>query len=186
MKHTRLKILSSAGFLRRIPGGWRAWSAVGLVAAAIALLVTGVPISSQQIARAEAAEPVDTTGEPDPSTPEGDPTSADYWRYCSIDGFLSSECGGTQSSCPPGTLMSPITWVGTCRNPADEKDYIVSYNDCCGKGPCGQTFVHRNEGDKPVYYPHKSNDIGWCMGEADAVYNSTVSIVIGVADEPAR
>jgi methylamine dehydrogenase light chain len=81
-------------------------------------------------------------------------------------------------------MMSPVTWIGTCRNPADGKDYIVSYNDCCGKGPCGGSFVHRQEGDKPVYYAHKSNDIGWCMGAANAAYNSTVSIVIGVAEGP--
>ncbi|MEM7570993.1 MAG: methylamine dehydrogenase light chain, partial [Pseudomonadota bacterium] len=56
-----------------------------------------------------------TTGNPqDP----GDPTSCSYWRYCAIDGFLCSCCGGTASSCPPGTEMSPITWIGTCRNPA--------------------------------------------------------------------
>ena len=33
----------------------------------------------------------------------GDPNSCDYWRYCSIDGFLCSCCGGTTTSCPPGT-----------------------------------------------------------------------------------
>ena len=47
----------------------------------------------------------------------GDPTSCDYWRYCAIDGFLCSCCGGTASSCPPGTEMSPITWIGA--------DYII-------------------------------------------------------------
>jgi len=185
MKRTRPKFLAPAGFSRGIPGGWRIWSAIG-TAAAFALLTAGGPVASQQVAHAEDAESSAALVEPDPATPEGDPTSPEYWRYCSIDGFLASECGGTQTSCPPGTLMSPITWVGTCRNPADGRDYIVSYNDCCGKGPCGQTFVHRNEGDKPVYYSHKSNDIGWCMGEANAAYNSTVSIVIGVADEPAQ
>ena len=30
------------------------------------------------------------------------------------------------------------------------------------------------------YYPSKSNDIDWCMGKAGVVYNSTVSVVIGV------
>ncbi len=172
--------------LKRGLRAYRVWSVLALLTGALALLATGVSLSPWPVVRAEAAEPTLTTEEPDPSTPEGDPTNADYWRYCSIDGFLSSTCGGTQSSCPPGTLMSPVTWVGTCRNPADGKDYIVSYNDCCGKGPCGRTFVHRNEGDKPVYYAHKSNDVGWCMGNANAAYNSTVSIVIGVVDEPAR
>ncbi len=37
------------------------------------------------------------------------------------------------NSCPPGTEPSPVTWIGTCRNPVDGKDYIISYNDCCGK-----------------------------------------------------
>ena len=150
--------------------------------ATLALVIAG---TSMQWAGGAVADDLATSGaEPDASTPEGDPTDAAYWRYCSIDGFPASACGGTVSSCPPGTIMSPVTWVGTCRNPVDQKDYIVSYNDCCGKGICGRSFIHRNEGDKPVYYAHKSNDIGWCMGEANAAYNSTVSIVIGVADGP--
>ncbi len=162
----------------------RQWISVALVALAFALLVAGGSTLSRDIASAEIQEPPTGGVEPDPSTPEGDPTNDRYWRYCSIDGFPAGSCGGTVSSCPPGTLMSAVTWIGTCRNPADEKDYIVSYNDCCGKGPCGGKFIHRNEGDKPVYYPHKSNDVGWCMGDANAAYNSTVSIVIGVADGP--
>src|ERR1700731_2222907 len=57
-----------------------------------------------------------TTGNPqDP----GDPTKCDYWRYCAVDGSLCSCYGGSVNSCPPGTEMSPITWIGTCRNPAD-------------------------------------------------------------------
>ncbi|MBW2290761.1 MAG: methylamine dehydrogenase (amicyanin) light chain [Deltaproteobacteria bacterium] len=162
----------------------RIGSALAIVGAAVALLIAGNSMLTRDAATAETQDRSTAGAEPDPSTPEGDPTSADYWRYCSIDGFPASACGGTVSSCPPGTMMSPVTWVGTCRNPADEKDYIVSYNDCCGKGPCGGAFIHRNEGDKPVYYAQKSNDVGWCMGSADAAYNSTVSIVIGVADGP--
>ena len=147
-------------------------------ALALALLLAALsPMSLSVSAQSQATGAA--ASEPDPATPEGDPTSADYWRHCSIDGFPAAACGGTASSCPPGTVMSPIAWI---RNPVDGKDYILSYNDCCGKGPCGQAFAHRNEGDKPVYYPQKSNDIGWCMGPADAVYNSTVSIVIGVEE----
>lgn len=56
----------------------------------------------------------------------GDQTQCDYWRYCAIDGFLCSCCGGTASSCPPGTEMSPITWIGTCQNSADNRAYIIS------------------------------------------------------------
>ncbi|HVP29588.1 MAG TPA: methylamine dehydrogenase light chain [Myxococcota bacterium] len=111
----------------------------------------------------------------------GDPSSCDYWRHCSIDGFLSSCCGGTHTSCPPGTEMSRVTWIGTCRNPADGKDYIISYNDCCGNSFCGRCLCNRNEGDRPVYLTGKANDINWCMGTKTTAYNSTVAIVLGVA-----
>jgi methylamine dehydrogenase light chain len=61
---------------------------------------------------------------------------------------------------------------------------VISYNDCCGKNACGRCFCHRNEGDKPVYVPPKSNDIDWCMGQVGVIYNSTVALVIGSATEP--
>jgi len=136
-----------------------------------------LPIARANGATAKVTKP----GEPDASTPEGDETHCQYWRYCSLDGFMASCCGGSTRSCPPGTEMSPVSWIGTCRNPADGKNYIVSYNDCCGKTVCQRCFCHRNEGEKPVYYASKNNDINWCMGSnAGIVYNSTVSIVIGV------
>jgi len=110
----------------------------------------------------------------------GDPNSCDYWRYCAIDGFLCSCCGGTSSSCPPGAEPSPVTWVGTCENPADGKRYIISYNDCCGKATCGKCFCNRNEGDKPVYYPPKSNDINWCIGTNSNAYHCSTAVVVGL------
>jgi methylamine dehydrogenase light chain len=123
------------------------------------------------------------TARADVEAAAGDPGDPQYWRYCSIDGFLSSACGGSATACPPGTEMAAMTWLGTCRNPEDGKDYVISYNDCCGKTFCGQGFVNRNEDDMPVYFAPKSNDINWCMGSASRVYNSTVAIVVGVASE---
>jgi len=157
----------------------------GLLGRLGAVLVGGAALPLLPVSRAFAADGArePAPGEPDPGTPVGDPRDCDYWRNCSIDGFLSSCCGGTHTSCPPGTEMSPVTWIGTCRNPADGRDYVISYNDCCGKDPCGRCFCNRNEGDKPVYYPSKSNDINWCMGRIGVVYNSTVAIVVGVATE---
>jgi methylamine dehydrogenase light chain len=155
----------------------------GLLARAGALLVGGAALPLLPIARSRAAGREPAPGEPDPATPEGDPTSCQYWRNCSIDGFLAACCGGTHRSCPPGTQMSPVTWIGTCRNPADGRDYVISYNDCCGKNACGRCFCHRNEGDKPVYLPARSNDIDWCMGDVGVVYNSTVVVLVGVATE---
>ncbi len=116
-----------------------------------------------------------------PKADPGDPTQCDYWRYCAIDGFLCSCCGGSQHSCPPGTQPSPTTWIGTCRNPADGRDYIVSYNDCCGKSSCGRCLCNRNEGDKPLYVPFRSNDYDWCAGaQAGIPYNCSISRIIGV------
>ena len=151
-----------------------------------AALVGGAALPLLPIARPAFAVREPAPGEPDPATPEGDPESCGYWRHCAIDGFLSSCCGGTHTSCPPGTQMSPVTWLGTCRNPADGREYVISYNDCCGKGLCGRCFCRRNEGDRPVYYASKSNDVNWCMGTAGVVYNSTVAVAVGVATGPER
>lgn len=113
----------------------------------------------------------------------GNPNSCDYWRYCAIDGFLCSCCGGTTSSCPPGTEMSPITWIGTCRNPADGRAYIISYNDCCGKSSCGHCLCNRNDGDRPMVRPQKNNDINWCLGTQSNVYTCSTAVILGTAVE---
>ncbi len=110
----------------------------------------------------------------------GDTQSCDYWRYCAIDGFLCSCCGGSVSQCPPGAEPSPVTWGGTCENPADGKRYVISYNDCCGKGGCGRCFCNRYEGDKPTYYPPKNNDINWCVGTKTNAYHCSTAVVVGL------
>ena len=116
-------------------------------------------------------------------TATDDPMSCDYWKYCAVDGFLCSCCGGTSNSCPPGTAPSPITWIGTCHNPADARDYIVSYNDCCGKASCGNCECNRNEREKPMYRPSRNNDLNWCMANADSNYHCSVSVILGVAEQ---
>ena len=123
-------------------------------------------------------------GAPSPSGADpGDPSSCDYWRHCAIDGFLCSCCGGSQTLCPPGTDMSPITWIGTCHNPADGTDYVISYNDCCGKSSCGRCFCNRNEGDSSLYQPGKSNDYNWCSGnsKANIPYHCSTARIVGAA-----
>ena len=116
-------------------------------------------------------------------SPVGDPTSCSYWRHCSIDGFLCACCGGSQKSCPPGTEMSPVTWIGTCRHPGDGKDYIISYNDCCGQTLCLRCRCQRTEGERPVYYTSRNNDLLWCFGTKSRAVNCSVAVVIGVATE---
>jgi methylamine dehydrogenase light chain len=112
-----------------------------------------------------------------------DDTKCDYWRYCAIDGFLCSCCGGTVNTCPPGTEMSPITWIGTCTNPADGRAYIISYNDCCGVSSCGQCLCNRNEGDRPQVRPQSNNDYNWCLGTESSIYNCSVAAIVGTALE---
>jgi methylamine dehydrogenase light chain len=114
----------------------------------------------------------------------GDPSTCEYWRHCAIDGFLCGCCGGTQSTCPPGTDMSAVTWIGTCHNPADGKDYVISYNDCCGKSTCGRCFCNRNERDTPLFQPGQSNDYNWCAGnsKANIPYHCSTARIVGVAE----
>jgi len=116
--------------------------------------------------------------------PHGDdPNSCEYWKYCAIDGFLCGCCGGGSASCPPGTQPSPITWIGTCQNPGDKRDYIVSYNDCCGKTSCGECFCNRNEREKPIYRLSRNNDANWCMANPNTNYHCSTSVVLGLAEK---
>ncbi len=146
----------------------------GLLKGLGGLLVGGAAIPLLPVARAAGPEhPVE----------EGDPADCDYWRYCAIDGFLCSCCGGSHNTCPPGTEMSPVTWIGTCHNPADGRNYVISYNDCCGKSSCGACLCQRDEGDRPPYRPDKTNDINWCLGTSNASYHCSTAVVVGVAFE---
>tara|TARA_R110000868_G_scaffold3471_3_gene22275 strand:- start:6765 stop:7271 length:507 start_codon:yes stop_codon:yes gene_type:complete len=149
----------------------RGTSRRGFLASASALMMGAAAVPLLPVARVSAAMPTD-----------GDATACDYWRYCAIDGFLCGCCGGSPSSCPPGTVVSAVTWVGTCRNPNDNKDYIISYNDCCGRSACGRCACQRDEGDMPLYRSDAANDINWCAGStADIVYNCSTAVIMGVS-----
>ncbi len=112
----------------------------------------------------------------------GDPNECEYWRYCAFSGSICGCCGGTATTCPPGSEVASVAWVGTCHNPADGNDYLISYNDCCGKSSCGRCRCSRSEGEKPVYFPSKSNTILWCFGAQSHAYHCTLGLVIGRAD----
>mgnify|MGYP000859107018 CR=1 FL=1 len=147
--------------------GWLGASAVG--AASLPLL---------PVARADHHQPKKS------EIPDaGDDAACDYWRYCAIDGFLCTCCGGSVAACPPGTEMSPITWIGTCKNPVDSKSYVISYNDCCGKSSCGRCLCNRNDDDRPVYRPSANNDINWCVGTSNNIYNCSTAVLIGLGSQ---
>lgn len=107
-----------------------------------------------------------------------------YWRFCAMDGYLCEEVGGSQTSCPVGSEASSVAWVGTCHNPEDERDYLISYNDCCGKASNSTaTFCYNSEGERPGYRMGLYNDINWCMANTNATgYYCTVSVVVGLAE----
>ncbi len=144
------------------------------------VLIPLLPID--RASRAEAA-PTKSSAIAKPKAGSDDPQSCEYWKYCAVDGFLCSCCGGSSHSCPPGTTASPITWIGTCQNPGDSRDYIVSYNDCCGKTSCGNCECNRNEREKPLYRLSRNNDVNWCMANSDANYHCSVSVILGVQEK---
>jgi methylamine dehydrogenase light chain len=153
-----------------------------------ALLVGAAALPLLPVARGAEPGPLPekkSGAKPPAGPPAGwdDPTSCNYWRHCGVDGFLCACCGGTQTACPPGTDMSAVTWIGTCHNPADGRDYVISYNDCCGKSACGRCFCNRNERDTPLYQPGQSNDYNWCSGnsQANIPYHCTTVRIVGAA-----
>lgn len=117
----------------------------------------------------------------DKKQPQTDENACDYWRYCAIDGFLCNCCGGSATTCPPGTSASPISWIGTCHNPFDGKDYLVSYNDCCGKAACGKCMCSAAERERPGYQITLHNDINWCMSNESSIFHCTTSVIVGLA-----
>src|ERR1039458_6100337 len=161
------------------------------VLAALGRMLTGAALLPllpiDRSSRAGAAEPsaagIGASAKAPVKSALDNPESCEYWKYCAIDGFLCSCCGGTSHSCPPGTAPSPIPWIGPCHNPSDGRDYIVSYNDCCGKTSCSNCYCNRNEREKPMYRLSRNNDVNWCMANADANYHCSVSVILGVAEQ---
>lgn len=114
---------------------------------------------------------------------DADDTQCNYWRYCAIDGFLCTCCGGGVHTCPPGSIASPTSWVGTCVNPGDKRSYLVSYFDCCGAAACGQCMCDNTERAAPIYRPLGNNEIIWCFGTENMAYTCSAAALIGVASE---
>jgi methylamine dehydrogenase light chain len=114
---------------------------------------------------------------------EEDETQCEYWAYCGIDGTLCNACGGSINQCPPGSEPSKVSWVGTCTRAKDKKAYLVSYYDCCGKGPCQEEATcSRHEGERPGYRIGTMSDMNWCMANTGKGVHCSTAVVIGVAD----
>lgn len=138
-----------------------------------ALVGTAFLMPVLPIARNASAATSGTTDDDD------DKTSCDYWRYCATDGFLCDCCGGSVSKCPPGSVPSPISWVGTCHNPHDKNDYIVAYHDCCGQTACDRCYCASEKGTRPGYELFSDDDVNWCMANKNLQYHCTISVIVG-------
>jgi amicyanin-dependent methylamine dehydrogenase small subunit len=133
--------------------------------------------------RAEAADGGKDSMHPAKGSGANHPdTSCEYWRYCALDGYLCTCCGGSTTACPPGTEVANVAWIGTCRNAEDGKHYLISYNDCCGSTPCGRCECDRSEGERPAYRLGQHNDVDWCMGNTRAMYHCTIAVAVGTVD----
>lgn len=114
-----------------------------------------------------------------------DATKCSYWKYCASDGVLCSCCGGGSHTCPPGAEPSPVSWIGTCVNPDDNRSYIIAYRDCCGKPACSAgKSCHCDGGDRelPTYRAPLNNDIIWCFGSVSQSYHCSTAALVGLAN----
>lgn len=109
-------------------------------------------------------------------------TDCNYWRYCATDGNLCSCCGGSMTQCPPGSQPSVISWIGTCLNPEDGRNYLISYSDCCGMAQCNRCYCGNSVRERPAYQLTLNNDINWCMANEPSSYSCTLSTIVGVAE----
>jgi methylamine dehydrogenase light chain len=140
----------------------------------------GMLIPLLPVNRVAASAGTDAPHAATPAPTRNDDTTCDYWKYCAIDGFLCSCCGGGSHDCPPGAVPSPSSWVGTCHNPNDQRDYIVSYRDCCGKSACGRCLCGNTIGEMPIYRPQLDSDLIWCFGAPTMVYHCSTAEIVSV------
>lgn len=156
----------------------------GMLARLGAVIVAAPVLPLLPVSRAEAAKP-DRSVEGKTlfarTSQTKDDTKCDYWRYCAISGSLCSCCGGGVSTCPAGSQASPVSWVGTCINPADGKAYMIAYRDCCGLPGCGQCSCKGTDRETPIYVPQLNNSTIWCFGTDSMQYHCSTAALISPA-----
>ena len=169
--------------VRRLAGQSSRRGVLARLGAAMAAVPAFPLLPVTRASAATAAPAAKTVKAPSPFAAHAqakDDTACDYWRYCAIDGYLCTSCGGGIHSCPPGTAPSPTSWIGSCFNPQDGRSYLIAYRDCCGQDACDEVNCLNTDGDQPSYRPMANNDIIWCFGTGTSeMYNCSTAAIIG-------
>ena len=171
---------ASERFVRQLAGYTSRRSFLSRVGAAV---TAGAALPLLPISRASAAAAPETDF--DRYAQATDDKRCDYWKYCASSGVLCSCCGGGHNTCPPGTEPSPISWIGTCRNPENAKSYIIAYRDCCGKSACQaerDCVCDGEDGALPSYRTQLDNHVIWCFGTSSQVYHCSTGALVGPAN----
>ncbi len=178
----------SERLVRRLAGGTSRRGVLSKLGLAIvaAPVFPLLPIERARAQTPQAPAPVPGTVLPDltdfqKKAQTKDDTECNYWRYCAIDGSLCTCCGGGVHTCPAGTQPSLTSWVGTCYNPDDKRNYLIAYRDCCGTSGCGQCGCDNTEEAMPTYRPQGNNEIIWCFGTSSMAYHCSTAALVGVA-----
>lgn len=166
-------------FSRGLARGLSRRNLITMVGAALTSGCASIPLLPSDRRRAAAPSNGKSFGETAQTT---DDTACNFWRYCALDGYLCTCCGGGVSACPPGTVAPPTAWIGSCLNPDDGETYLIVYRDCCGAEVCSRCSCLNLEGEMPVYRPQLNGDIIWCFGTDDQMaYNCTHAAVLSKA-----
>lgn len=168
----------SEQFARRLAGKTSRRSLLAQLGAA---LVAAPLFPVLPVQRAKAADKITET-DFSRAAQTSDDTACNYWRYCGTDGYMCSCCGGSPTSCPPGSQPSPTSWIGTCINPDDGRSYLIAYRDCCGVSACNECFCEGTDRAMPIYRPQANNHIIWCFGTSSMEYHCSLSVLVGVAE----
>jgi methylamine dehydrogenase light chain len=64
----------------------------------------------------------------------------------------------------------------------DGKDYLISYNDCCGKTACGRCLCNTNLGERPaIAWACTTTSTGAWPTTSSTMFHCTTSVIVGLA-----
>jgi len=101
--------------------------------------------------------------QPTPTPNPNDDLTCDYWKYWRSTATCVRAAAAVLTTARPARRPRPPRGLYV-RHPADGKDYIVSYRDCCGKPRAGDCLCTNTVGEMPLYRTQLDSDLIWCFG----------------------